>query len=175
MYRPCGVVSRCEVAIARGVEKAHLLSAIGHRGDVSGDLAQVGVVLLEALLCAQQLARLEWRSEVMRVLTHLPDELLGAGAHLIGRVVELGGHALCLVCQCHAGLYWGVKSVFVGDWWRERGAGARGFMEKRVGERRDCRGVRRRVTRGRWWGDSREKEARYHELGEQNESEKGYG
>lgn len=31
------------------------------------------------------------------------------------------------------------------------------------------------VTRVGWWGDGREKEARYHELGEQNEQEEGYG
>lgn len=60
------------------------------------------------------------------------------------------------------------------EWWRRRLAAVRGFMERRIGERRDWRSLLG-VTRVGWWGDGREKEARYHELGEQNEQEEGYG
>jgi hypothetical protein len=71
----------CEVAGGRRRKRlgwrAYLLSAIGNAGDVGGDLAHAGAVLLEALVCSSERGQVTARSTCAEegLLTHLAEEL----------------------------------------------------------------------------------------------------
>ena len=89
---------------------ACLLSAIGNGSDVCWDLAQLGAFLLQALVYTWSASRCSaW---LPRARTHLPDELLHCLVQAIVGEVELGGDALCLLCESHAALRVGVEGAF---------------------------------------------------------------
>lgn len=89
---------------------ACLLSAIGNGSDVCWDLAQLGAFLLQALVYTWSASRCSaW---LPRARTHLPDELLHCLVQAIVGEVELGGDALCLLCESHAALWVGVEGAF---------------------------------------------------------------
>ena len=89
---------------------ACLLSAIGDGSDVCWDLAQLGAFLLQALVYTWSASRCSaW---LPRARTHLPDELPHCLVQAIVGEVELGGDALCLLCESHAALRVGVEGAF---------------------------------------------------------------
>lgn len=92
---------------------ACLFSAIGYGSNICWDLAQLGALLLQALVCTRSVPPSPPRHG--RVHTHLPDKLLHRLVQSIVAELELRGYPLCLVGENHAALGMGAEGAFEFD------------------------------------------------------------